>query len=157
MEGFESFANTYCKYAIASYIVDEYRSYVVNQKMPIWHHQDASLLDCTQPICIGKENVCCRKRTIRLALIENMAAWLKNKDNLRYLHDGDACNCADKYSQQQMDYHDEFIDRLVHTGTIDIAHCHTKQNNSMGDPSLHGQSMKYKNVHEAISKTLSYI
>ena len=73
----EGIENTYCKYAIASYICDEFQSYVANKKMPIWHEPPTSplhLLDCTSLTCAGDENVCCRKRSIRLFLLKNMAA-----------------------------------------------------------------------------------
>ena len=118
-----SIIDTYCKYAIAHCIVEEFRSNLVNKKMLIWHakSEDETLLDCTHDKCKGEDNVCCRKRKIKLALIEKMSAWLQDKDNLRYLQDGEACNCAKEYTQEQLDYHDDFLNRLVETGKINFS------------------------------------
>ena len=57
--------------------------------------------------------MCCRKRQIRLALVKQIRKWLNNKTNLRYLHEGDECNCAQAYTLAEMEYHWEFIDHLV--------------------------------------------
>ena len=113
----ESIADTHCKYAIASYIIDEFRSNLVAKKMTTWL-ESGNLLSCMRDLCGGEANICCRKLKIKLALIEKMSAWLKNEDHLRYFHDGDACNCSAKYSQSQLSYHKKFIMQLVKGGNI---------------------------------------
>ena len=130
-----SIIDTHCKYAIAHGIIDEFRLNLVNKIMLIWHDHRRTLLNCTDDKCNGEENVCCRKRKIKLALIERMSAWLKDKDNLRYLHDGEACNCAEQYSREQLDYHKEFITRLVETGTIDFSRCNSVTDETACDSS----------------------
>ena len=105
--------------------------------MPIWRDKSDydTLLNCTRDECKGEDNVCCRKRKIKLALIEKMSGWLQDKDNLRYLHDGDVCNCAKHYSQEQLDYHDDFMTRLAETGKIDFSHCNSATDDTTCDSS----------------------
>ena len=44
--------------------------------------------------------------------------WLKNKENLRYLHERDDCTC--EYTAKELDYHKEFMTLLVMSGNIQI-------------------------------------
>ena len=68
--------------------------------------------------CDGEEDICCKKRIIRLELVKTIRAWLTNKENLRYLHDSDKCTC--EYTAKELDYHKEFMERLMESGEINI-------------------------------------
>ena len=99
--------------------------------MQVWYDSKVNYSGDTLFNCklhTGTTNVCCRKLKIKLVLIEYMIAWLKDVNNLRYLHDGGTCNCVNKYTQKQLDYHEGFITRLVNTGEISVTH-----SDSIGD------------------------
>ena len=51
--------------------------------------------------------------------------WLKNKENLRYLHERDDCTC--EYTAKELDYHRAFMTRLLTNGKIQIDQCDGKQ------------------------------
>ena len=113
----------YCKYATVGYIIAELRSSLIDGKKESWYewivrYSGETVFDCK--VHSGTTDVCCRKLKIKLVLFEYMISWLKDANNLRYLHDGDTCNCVNTYSQT-LDYHQEFITRLVKTGKISIS------------------------------------
>ena len=97
----------------------------LNKKSMItWHHDHESLFNCRACHRLSPDRVCCRKRQIKLALVTQIRKWLNNKDKLRYLHDGDECNCARSYSLAEMEYHWEYIDRLMN-GRSPFEHMNT--------------------------------
>ena len=68
--------------------------------------------------CDGEEDICCKTRIIRLALVKTVREWLTNKENLRYLHDSDECTC--EYTTEELEYHNDFMTRLMISGKIQI-------------------------------------
>ena len=88
--------------------------------MLIWHGEYNTLFICASGIepCDGEEDICCKKSIIKLALVKTIRAWLKNMENLRYLHDSDHCTC--EYTEEELDYYKEFMTRLMTSGKIQI-------------------------------------
>ena len=77
----------------------------------------------------GEEDICCKKRIIRLELVKTIRKWLNNKENLRYLHDSDDCTC--EYTAEELDYYKEFMTRLMTSGNIQIDQNDEQQFESM--------------------------
>ena len=99
-----------CKYVLADSIFAKYQLDLENKIMFPWHSKRPTVFNC---MLHEVDDVCCRKRRIKLAFVKQIRIWLNNKTKLRYLHDGDKCNCAQSYTLAEMEYHWEFIDHLA--------------------------------------------
>ena len=111
-----TFKGEMCKYILADIIYAKYQFDLQNKVMYAWqvnNEKYLSLFDCRDQDYHGDDMVCCRKRKIKLALIKQIRKWLNNRDKLRFLHDGDKCNCARAYSLAEIEYHLEFIEHLA--------------------------------------------
>ena len=122
-----------CKYVIADYVYERFQDDLQKKKMQVWH-DDETLFNCsTSSIdpCDGEEDICCKKRIIRLELVKTIRALLTNKENLRYLHDSDDCTC--EYKTEELDYHEEFMAKLKTSGEIKINQNDEPQIESLDD------------------------
>ena len=125
-------SSTICKYVIADHVYDKFQDYLRETKMPVWHDEYNTLFECLTTsigLCDGEEDICCKKRIIRLELVKTIRKWLNNKENLRYLHDSDDCTC--EYTAEELDYYKEFMTRLMTSGNIQIDQNDEQQFESM--------------------------
>ena len=65
-----AFSDAICKYVIADHIYGQFQADAERKKMRAWHASNdyGFLIDCGN--CDGEEDMCCRKRIIRLALVK---------------------------------------------------------------------------------------
>ena len=99
-----------CKYVLADIIFAIYQLDLKSKIMLSWFSNNVWLFDCR---CDPFDAVCCYKRQIKIALVNQIRKWLNKKEKLRYLHGGEECNCTQSYTLAEMEYHWEFIDHLA--------------------------------------------